>query len=68
MLYWLGLEDVFLFEWWLGLNRAWRFLTAAAVLAAAGLLGVLGVGWGWWAPLLVVGVILLVLSIEVKDG
>jgi hypothetical protein len=62
------LFDFGLIEWWAGLNRGLRLSLALAVALTGGLVWLLGGAWVWWVPLVVVGVILLIAAIEIKDG
>lgn len=60
--------DFGLIERWAGLNRGLRLGIALAITLAGGVAWLLGGSWFWFVPLLIVGVILLIAAIEIRDG
>jgi hypothetical protein len=58
-------DDEF-FAWWGGPNPVLRFGLTLAVLLAGALL-VAGGAWLWGLPLLVIGVVMLIATLEIRD-
>ena len=57
------LFDRWFYEWWAGLSRASRLVTALVILALAGVTAWLfPEGWLFWVPAFVAGGVLLLFS------
>jgi hypothetical protein len=55
--------DRWFYEWWAGLSRPSRVITAVLILAGAGVTAwVLPAWWLFWVPALVAGSVLLLFS------
>lgn len=57
------LFDRWFYEWWAGLSRPFRLITALVILALAGIAAwIFPALWLLWVPALVVGGVLLLFS------